>query len=171
MAALQCLPSPTLWNPQSKLNQHTNACLLPLLSRPRYIRLPGLHMNQLLAARPGCLTATARAKKTDHCADAGPSAYDRLLAASLYLWPICEGSWRHALAVQAENAGSCSLGCRKLTQCSVHRLAVVFARIVQYHALNWLIWINMHSVEVTASNDQVRSLGKSALSYHFQMSL
>lgn len=84
-------------------------------------------MNQFLAARPGCLTATARAKKADHCADAGPSAYDRLLAASLYLWPICEGSWR---------------------------LAVVFARIVQYHALNWLVWINMHSVEVTASNDQ-----------------
>ena len=77
----------------------------------------------------------------------------------------------HWLSKQKELAGSCSLGCRKLTQCSVHRLAVVFARIVQYHALNWLIWINMHSVEVTASNDQVRSLGKSALSYHFQMSL
>jgi len=168
MAALQCLPSLTLWPPQSKLNQHTNACLFPSLSIPRCIRLPGLHMNLFLAAKPNCLTATARAKTTDLSADTGPSAYDRLLAASLYLWPICEGSWRHALAVQAENAGSCSLGCRKLTQCSVHRLAVVFARIVQYHALNWLVWINMHSVEVKASNDQVRSLSKSALSCHFQ---
>jgi len=129
---------------------------------------PTMHQASWIAYEPvpGCLTATARAKTTDHSADTGPSAYDRLLAASLYLWPICEGSWRHALAVQAENAGSCSLGCRKLTQCSVHRLAVVFARIVQYHALNWLVWINMHSVEVTASNDQVCSLDKSALSCH-----
>jgi len=102
MAALQFLPSLTLWHPQSKLNQHTKACLLPLLSNPRCIRLPGLNMNQFLAAKRGCSMATARAKTTDHSADIGPSAYDRLLAASLYLWPICEGSWRHALAVQAE---------------------------------------------------------------------
>ena len=74
------------------------------------------------------------------------------------------------LSKQKETCWFSSLGRRKLIQCSVHRLAVVFARIVQYHALNWLVWINMHSVEVAASTDQVRSLGKSALSCNYEMS-
>ncbi|DBA74283.1 TPA: hypothetical protein ACH3X1_011064 [Trebouxia sp. C0004] len=127
MAALHSLPSLTFCHQHSKLLQHTKAFFPPLLGHPRCIRLAGLNVNQFLAADRGSLIATARAETSDHSTDIGPSAYDRLLAASLYLWPICEGSWR---------------------------LAVVFARIVQYHALNWLVWINMHSAEVTASNDQ-----------------
>ncbi|KAL0021945.1 hypothetical protein WJX79_010633 [Trebouxia sp. C0005] len=134
MAALHSLPSLTFCRQHAKLLHHTKACFPPLLGTPRCIKLAGLNVNQFLAAergsliaKHGSLIATARAKTTDHSTDTGPSAYDRLLAASLYLWPIREGSWR---------------------------LAVVFARIVQYHALHWLVWINMHSAKVTASNDQ-----------------
>lgn len=127
MAALHSLPSLTFRHQQSKLTQQTKACFLPVLGTPRCIRLAGPNVGQFLSADRSFLIATARAKTRDHSTEIGPSAYDRLLAASLYLWPICEGSWR---------------------------LAVVFARIVRYHALNWLVWINLHSAEVTASNDQ-----------------
>ena len=38
------------------------------------------------------------------------------------------------------------------------RLAVVSARIVQYHTLDWLIWNNMHGHKIQLGNDQVHEL-------------
>lgn len=74
------------------------------------------------------LLGLIRAENSDHSQAAyGPSARDRWLAASMYFWPVSEGIWR---------------------------LAVVSARIVQYHTLDWLIWNNMHGHKIQLGNDQ-----------------
>ena len=85
-------------------------------------------------------------------ANCGPSIPERLIAASLYVWPVCEGAWRLVAGFQSWFASQTIAEWFPEGDAAV-RLAVVFARIVQYHTLDWMIWINMHAKDF---KDQVR---------------
>ena len=101
MAALQILPSLTTWHQRSvHLLQVNSAVAWKRKSewgqRGRKI-LPDYYTH--IGSRQ--LTRT-QVKKADHSIDAlGPSAYDRMLAAWMYIWPICEGSRRYVCILPA----------------------------------------------------------------------
>ncbi len=165
MAAVHILPSLTLWHQRHISSQYPpNGRVLLWWVTPR-CKTAGVVKRHRHHIPRRCTVAVARVDKSDHCAGSfGPSAWDRLLAASVYLWPICEGSWRYDPPLQAPSVrakpepGFCG---SKLTFCA-SRLAVVFARIVQYQTLDWLVWTNM-GAHYKSGDDQVHAFSKPAI--------
>lgn len=115
MAVLHGLPSLTLWHQQSNLRQHTKGCATPVLTIPRCTDGGVLGSMHRPAGRRAPLTIAASAKNCDQpVGTICPSAWDRLLAASMFLWPICEGSWRSVLPVKDRSLAERCLPCSQL---------------------------------------------------------